>query len=199
MATKFQCDYGDSRPIALLTGTAGVHLASPKGTITSRYEAAIRHQATYPSLFKHLKARNGWSDRTASAIYWKAHGTSLRKRLKRKFHYLKLVNGILITCCKHVHRADPMRNRCPLCKSHIEDWSHIVLRCQHPNREAWRIETLAKLNSECSAIKTRPAIQRILNDGLAGWFRHPSNDFKLDPLAYPADVRTVIYYQNDIG
>ena len=66
-------------------------------------------------------------------------------------------------------------------------------------KRAWRIETLAKLNSKCSAIKTRPAIQRILNDGLAGWFRHPSNDFKLDPLAYPADVRTVIYYQNDIG
>ena len=68
IATEFQCDHGAARSIALLTSTAGVHLASPKGTITSKYEAAIRHQATYPSLFKHLRERNGWSERTAASM-----------------------------------------------------------------------------------------------------------------------------------
>ena len=197
MATEFQCDHGASRPVALLTSTAGVHLASPKGTITSRYEAAIRHQATYPSLFKHLRERNGWSERTAGNINWKAHGTSLRKQINRKSHYTKLVNGVLPTC-RHVHRADPTRNKCPLCKMHVEDWSHI-LRCPHPDRETWRTTTLEKLNAKCIATKTRPAIQRILNDGLAGWFVHPSTDFRLDPLAYPEDVRRIIMSQNDVG
>ena len=197
MATVFQCDYGAPRPEALLTGTAGVHLATPKGTITSSYEAAIRHQATYPSLFKHLRSRNGWSERTAMSINWKAHGTSLRKQLKRKSHYIKLVNGVLPTC-RHVHRADQTRNKCPLCKVHIEDWSHI-LRCPHPDREMWRTETLEKLNSKCEATKTRPAVQKILNDGIAGWFLDPSNEFKLDPMAYPADVRRIVSHQNDIG
>ena len=197
MATEFQCEYGASRPVALLTGTAGVHLASPKGTITAHYEAAIRHQATYPSLFKHLRLRNGWSEHTAATINWKAHGTSLRKQLKRKSHYTKLVNGVLPTC-RHIHRADHTRNKCPLCKSQVEDWSHI-LRCPHPDREAWRTSTLEKLKSKCAALKTRPALQRILNDGLVGWFVHPSNDFTLDPEAYPVAVRRVISNQNDIG
>jgi hypothetical protein len=50
MATKYQCKYGASRPFVLLTQLAGVHLVSlkGKGTHTSKYATAIRHQATVP-------------------------------------------------------------------------------------------------------------------------------------------------------
>ena len=197
MATEYQCDHGASRPLALLTATAGVHLVSPKGSITSKYETAIRYQATYPDLFEHLRKRNGWSVQTANNINWKAHGTCLRKQIRRKSHYTKLVNGVLPTG-RHVYRADQLRNKCPLCKTVTEDWSHI-LKCRHPDREEWRTTMLTRWASKAPALKTRPMLQRILNDAIAGWFMSDTPDFQLDPMVYPTDVRRLIHHQNDIG
>ena len=125
MATRYQCEYGSPRPIVFLTRTAGVHLVTPKGTITAHYDTAIRHQATYPALYKYLQERHGWTTRVMSTINWKAHGDSLRKHINRKTHYTKLVHGILPTC-KNVHRKDPIRSKCPLCREVTEDWIHIL-------------------------------------------------------------------------
>jgi hypothetical protein len=81
MATMYQCEHGMSRPLVLLTDTAGVHLVMPQGTMTSNYDAVIRYQVTYPGLYTYIQERNGWSPRIMDNINWKAHGSGLRKQL----------------------------------------------------------------------------------------------------------------------
>ncbi|KAI2508230.1 hypothetical protein MHU86_6159 [Fragilaria crotonensis] len=97
MATTYQCEQGMSRPIVLLTDTAGVHLVTPNGSMTKNYESAIRYQATKPGLAKHIQERYGWSASVMNNVNWRAHGSSLRKQIKRKTHYTKLVHEILPT------------------------------------------------------------------------------------------------------
>jgi hypothetical protein len=198
MATMYQCEHGESRPLVLLTDTAGVHLVTPHGTMTSNYDAVIRYQVTYPGLYNYIQERNGWSVRIMDNINWKAHGSGLRKQLKRKTHYLKLVHGILPTC-KHLHRHDPIRSVCPLCKSATEDWAHI-LRCPHPTREKWRSEVITKMTKTCSTIQTRPYLTRVLCEALEGWLHHTTaDDYQLTPEDYPPAVQRLIRQQNEIG
>ncbi|KAI2502879.1 hypothetical protein MHU86_11548 [Fragilaria crotonensis] len=170
MATTFQREFGAIRPYALLTEDAGVHLITPNGTVTTNYKAAIRHQATYGPLLAHLQARNGWSSSTTERINWKAHATCLHKRMTRRDHFIKLVQGILPT--NHAqHRSDPRRRGCPTCTTcRDEDWEHI-LRCDHPRRAAWRRTLLGALAKLCDKWGTRPGLRNILLDGIRGVVR----------------------------
>ena len=68
MATKFQEEFGDSRPSVLLTSTAGVHLCTPAGTHTSNYNAVIRHQTTREPLWKTIQKRYRWTSRTMNSV-----------------------------------------------------------------------------------------------------------------------------------
>jgi hypothetical protein len=198
MATVYQCEHGMARPIVLLTDTAGVHLVTPKGSTTSQYDAVVRYQATYPALFKYIQERNGWSSRVMQNVNWQAHGASLRKKLERKTHYLKLVHGILPTG-SNLHRTDPIRSRCPLCQAPNEDWYHIV-RCPHHTRESWRVDTVHTLKKKCTSLQTRPFLTTVLCDALSGWLRHDSeHKFQLNHLDYPSPVHRLIHQQNEIG
>jgi exonuclease III len=199
MAAQYQCEHGLSRPEVLLTDTAGVHLVTPKGYMTKNYEAAMRYQATHPGLSKHIQERYQWSDRVMQNVNWSAHGSSLRKQLKRKTHYTKLVHGILPTC-KNVYRRDFVRNKCPLCRDTVEDWEHI-LKCKHPSRQEWRRGFLTQLETKCKSVKTRPQLERILCDAITGWFNHSMEAYayELNPSAYPKEVRRLIRQQNAIG
>lgn len=47
IATRYQTNHGRQRPIALMTDTAKVHLVTPMGSVTTKYGAALRFQATY--------------------------------------------------------------------------------------------------------------------------------------------------------
>ena len=159
MANKFQREHGANWPYALLTEGAGVHLVTPNGSITSNYKKAIRHQATYKPLMQYIQDKNGWSITTMDRINWKAHGASLRRRMMRRDHFIKLVHGILPTN-HHLHRYDPSRRGCPTCNHSDEDWSHI-LRCQHPRRAEWRTHLCTSLRELCDKWNTRPRIRDI--------------------------------------
>ena len=172
---------------------------TPAGSTTKGYDAVMRHQATQPGLSKHIQERYGWSQRVMDNVNWSAHGSSLRKQLKRKTHYTKLVHGILPTC-KNLHRKDTLRNKCPLCKDVVEDWRHI-LTCPHQSRADWRTQLIPALAEKCNSLRTRPLLSVILCDGLKGWLTHSltSYAYELNPSAYPADVRRLIRQQNEIG
>ena len=198
MANRYQCEFGASNTVVQLTQTAGVHLVAPHGTITSHYATSIRHQATRPGLYKYLQDQNGWTDHTMDTINWKAHGTCLRRQIKRKTHFTKYVHGILPTG-RIVHRNDQVRNKCPCCKTNVEDWNHI-LKCNHPSRETWRTNLLLQLQKKCNTLKTRPVIQRVLHDGLKGWLESENLiGYSLSPALYPVEVHRLIHQQNLIG
>ena len=184
------------RCIVLLTSTARVHLVTAAGTHTSHYEASIRHQATKPGIMKHMQTKHGWSDYITSQINWKAHGSILRKRLKHRTHYIKLVHGLLPTC-KQLHRHDPIRRLCPLCKTAVEDWQHVTT-CSHPTRSSWRKSALSKIMEKSKSLGTRPLLQRVLRDALIKGFED-AGEFTLDPRLYPKDVHQLIWQQNQIG
>ena len=197
MATIYQCDHGTSQPLVLMTPLAGVHLVSPNGTHTSKYDAAIRHQATYPGLLKYIQTRNEWTDHATNNINWKAHGSILRKRIKDRTHFVKLVHGVVPTC-RQVHRHDPIRSLCPLCRQTQEDWTH-VLQCTHTQRDQLRKTLVEKMNTKCKTLGTRPLLQRVLVDALTKWMAQDTPDMALDPAEYPPDVNRLIRRQNAIG
>ena len=198
MANKYQCEFGASHPLVQLTQTAGVHLIAPHGTITSHYATSIRHQATRPGLYKYLQDRNGWTDYTIGTINWTAHGSCLRHQIKRKTHFTKYVHGILPTG-RIVHRNDQVRNKCPLCKTEVEDWNHI-LKCSHPSRESWRLSMLEQLQTKSKTWKTRPALQRVLHDAIKGWLQSADLiGFLLPTAPYPIELHRLINQQNLIG
>ena len=81
LANHCQATKGNERPIAPMISGTGVHLITLQGTVTSKYAAAIRYQATYARFLKHLEDKNGWSKYTSSRINWKAHWASLKKQI----------------------------------------------------------------------------------------------------------------------
>lgn len=199
MANRYQREYGQCSPNVLLTGTAGVHVVTATGTITSKYASKLCYQATHGKLLRYLKERYEWNDRVVAFINWKAHGASLRKHVKRKTHYIKMVHGILPTN-RQLHRDNPTRRRCPACAREIEHWQHIM-QCSAESRRGWRLETLEKMEAGVKKLGTRPILWTVLRDGINGWFNHDSLEtvYRLDADAYTSDVRRLIGQQNKIG
>ena len=198
LATQYQREHGHRNPDVLLTDQAGVHLVLAGEVVTSNYAVKIRYQATYGPLLRVLQERYGWDAKTASFINWKANGTSLRRRMKRRSHYIKLVQGILPTNRK-LHRKDQVRRLCPACYEAIEDWQHI-LKCPHPSRQEWRQALLRLLDEQCNALGTRPILWTVLHDGICGWCTHSADvPFRLDASQYHPALRRLIWQQNRIG
>jgi hypothetical protein len=198
LANTYQRTSGHRSPEVLLTDTAGVHVVTPSGCITSNYVNKLRYQATHGPLLKCIQERYRWNDRITNFVNWQAHGVSLRKHMKRKSHYIKFVHGILPTNRK-LHRNDPVRRRCPACHSVTEDWKHIV-RCPHITRVAWRTSMIEFMEESCQSINTRPLLWKVLRDGIQGWCSHTSDvPFCLDYHEYSADARRLIWQQNRIG
>ena len=198
LANTYQRDHGAVRPYALLTEGAGVHLVTPTGSITARYKTVLRHRATHDPLRNHIQVRNGWEKHTMDCINWSAHGASLKKRLKKRDHYIKLVHGILPTNHR-LHRHDPSRRGCTVCTCRDETWSHI-LRCKYSTRAAWRLATLKDIRDLCDKWGTRPRIRDILLAGLSGWFDSPDPDvYRLESTAYAPEFHRLIHQQNKIG
>ena len=199
LADKYQCEFGHHQPHVPLTEWAGVHLILPQGTITSRYESALRYQSTGPPLMKYMQTKYGWNERTSSSINWRAHGASLRKHISKRTHLTKFIHGILPTNYT-LHRIDPVRRVCPACKSKTEHWDH-VLRCQTPVRSAWRIKMVGELDGVCAKWKTKPELRQLLYDALSGWLNHdsPSTKYRVSMSSYPTEVHRLIAQQNLIG
>ena len=134
MATQYQRHHGNPRPHVLLTDTAGVGLNTSDGSITKRFAPTIRYQASAPELQRYIQERKKWSLHVFQSAKWTAHGTaSLRARIEKRTHLIKLLHGILPTG-KVLHRKDTIRNRCPACKQTMEDWQHIM-RCNDKTRQ----------------------------------------------------------------
>jgi hypothetical protein len=106
MPTSYQIHHGRQRHKALLTDTAKVQLITPDGSVTSKFSAALRFQATYDPLMRHIEERNNWTPQIGRLVNWKAHGASLKKRTQSRTHYIELVHGILPTGRKQ-YRHDP--------------------------------------------------------------------------------------------
>lgn len=196
MASRYQKQHSPT-PIAFLTDTAGVHLVTPHGTVTSHFATTIRHQATHTPLLQHLQNKYGWTPAVSALINWKAHGSSLHSRIATRTHFVKLVHDILPTA-KHLHRQDPIRSCCPCCSQAPEDWAHI-LTCTHETRSHWRDKFLMELETECATLHTRPLLTQILVDALQLWFTHPTDSFSMDHRNYPPEASRLIHHQNAIG
>ncbi|KAI2509155.1 hypothetical protein MHU86_5274 [Fragilaria crotonensis] len=198
-ASQYQRDLGSYRPDVLLTEWAGVHLEFPSGTVTAHYEAALRYQATAPALQAHMQERHSWSPQTMAAINWKAHGSALRRHLKKRTFLVKLVHGILPTNL-HLHRSDQRRNRCPSCQSVAESWQHIPC-CPSDAHTSWRNSFLKTMEVTCTRLGTMPHLQVLLLRAIREWL-HPHSETVFTVQFRGGDspaLRRVIFQQNAIG
>ena len=169
LANTYQRAHGAEQIHAPLIDGTGVHLVTPTGTVTSKYAGPIRYQATAGPLLRHIEEKYDWTRASISdSINWKAHETSIRKKIKLRTHYIKLVHDLLPMNHKQ-HRHDPARKDCPVsCNCRDETWAHI-LRCRHPSREGWRRQLYSKITSVCDKWQTKPELREILISGLRGW------------------------------
>ena len=167
LANKYQRELRTHEPEVLMTKWAGAHLILPTGTVTSHYESALRYHATAEPLRVHLRERNQWTQPTFDTINWTAHGQSIRQHMAKRTHIIKLVHGILPTNAT-LHRQDPIRNLCPCCRAHKEDWCHII-KCNAPTRTAWRQATIQAIDSKCSSLLTHPELRAVLITAIPEW------------------------------
>ena len=61
LATRYQQDHGNHRPVVPLTDWAGVRLQFTDGTITSHYETALRFQVTAQPLQDYMMHKYSWT------------------------------------------------------------------------------------------------------------------------------------------
>ena len=202
LANKYQRDHGGFQPHVLFTTWAGVHLILPSGTVTSKYESALRFQASAQPLKEYIRIRNNWSVQTCDTVNWTAHGKSLRSHLPRKTHLVKLVHGILPINSK-IHRHDQVRSLCPCCKRQRETWQHI-LQCPAPSRSEWRKNMLNAMDKKCESLRTQPELRHLLITALTEWTSWVTEDttYRYIPelsVNQPPTIKRVIFQQNAIG
>jgi hypothetical protein len=197
LASKFQDIHGAPIPEVLLFphSAAQVNLRN-HGTITYRLPQMLRRAETELPLAKYIGERNGWSAAVMDTIDWQSHERAIKKNNKRRIHLTKLIHDILPTN-HQVHRQDPRRQQCPLCRngSVIEDRDHVI-RCPGEQRAIWRAQTITSMENRCVTLNTDPMLATIMIDGLHMWMNTPET---LMPEKYPRKYDTLIRQQNRIG
>lgn len=167
IATQYQRDHGHHQTVVPLTERAGVHLHLPSRTIILHYENALRFHITAAPLQTFMQQKYSWTSVVFSYINWGAHGSYFRKHLSKRTHLIKFVHGILPVNAT-IHRKDPIRNRCPVCKNCRETWTH-VMRCTAAGRGEGRSTTLSAIDSTCVDWNTDPLVRQIVRTAISGW------------------------------
>ena len=132
------------------------------------------------------------------SINWTTHGKAMRKMKTNRVHYVKMVHNILPTMSQLNKYNQGRRSSCPLCECPQEDRDHIM-RCPHPKRERWRVETLQRIQIlYCQETQTYPQLTRLLVEALANWFA--GNDVcSLNKVQFPSDLHMIIRKQAKVG
>ena len=197
-AGQFQDLHGQDRPIVLLTPRTHALLHILEGTVTSSFASTLRHAYSGPPLLEYLRTRNHWSAATLDSINWQAHGSSLRKQLPRRLHYVKLVHDILPTHSRK-NRIDKGHRTCPCCQSPKEDRDHI-LRCPDPERQQWRQTLIKKISETCRKQHTYAPLQKLLLDAVTQWL-YPGQEPHDEPQCanYADELQPLIEAQTRIG
>ena len=199
MASVYQDTFGRERPLVILSPRTRAHLVIRNGTITSRYQAAIRHAYTGPALQLYIQHRHDWTDYTFQSINWNAHGQALRNHITHRIHFSKLVHDILPTAV-YLNKMDKGKRCCPCCNHPKEDRDHII-KCSHPTRNKWRHGMLSALLETCVANFTYTPLLDLLQEAVRAWLYHidPETAFTVPSQQYPPELHLLIRQQNQIG
>jgi hypothetical protein len=120
LAGAFQDRHGQDCPLVLLTPRTHSLLHLEEGTVTSSFAATLRHAYCGPPLMEYVRTKNQWTLATVDSINWPAHGSALRKQIKRRIHFVKYVHDILPTN-SHQNKMDKGKRTCPCCTCTHED------------------------------------------------------------------------------
>jgi hypothetical protein len=131
LASMFNRNYPEPRPLAILSPNTRVHLLLGEGTVTSRHTEAIILAATGPPLLQYLCKKYGWTSLDAEVIDWQSHESVFKKLKKRRSHLVKFVHNIMPTNSR-LNKFEGGNRRCPSCSATCEDQVHII-RCPHPS------------------------------------------------------------------
>ena len=196
LATQYQQQHGYHRPQVLMSPSAGVHLVSASGTITSKYKEVVLKKSTSPDLRQYIQEKNSWTPSTMDMVNWLALGKAFCNQISRRIHLSKLLHECLPTF-HQLNKYGGSHRPCPACLSPDETRDYI-LRCLDPPRVEWRRhyrDALAKFHAE---YRTAPLLVHALKLALEEWFQSTS-DIEVSPVLYPKDVRHLVIQQNAIG
>jgi hypothetical protein len=197
-AATYQDMYGAERTSVCMTSRTRAHLHFKCGTVTSRYQAAIRREYSGDALLQHIKTRNKWTDATVMTVNWESHGAALSKHINPRRHFSKLVHDILPTLA-FLNKQDNGKRLCPCCRHPQETRDHI-LRCPAPMRNKWRHSFLTSLDTFCLKTPTAPPLRTLLLEAVRAWLYHGTDEaYTPDISHYPTSLRSLIMQQNAIG
>jgi ribonuclease HI len=181
---RYRPQQNHTRVPRIAGNTVQLHL--PGGTIASKLKPAVRKHASLPLTRKSMLKSNKWTVSEFDSIAWEAHGTCFRKHYPRKQFFVKYLHDWL-PLGKQVSQYKPhYLSKCPSCDHELEDRDHF-LRC--PERQQWQPEMIEEVKTFATSFPTRPALTRILLDGLRKWLADQpflSTDY---PLMYQEMIR----------
>ncbi len=183
-------------PFVIMSPNTQAHLVFDEGTITSRYEEAIRLRATGPSLKEYIRKKHKWKASIMESIDWRSHGQALKRNKQRQTHLVKFIHNILPTTGLQ-NKFDGGTRSCPLCPCRQEDRDHIF-RCPHPTRATWRTNFLDNIQTYCEVTNTYPPLKCLLIFVLRSWLDGTDNPSP-DPRQYPSDLYILLRRQQHIG
>ena len=195
LATRYQEEFGMSRPHVLMSPNAGAYLLLNDGIVTANFDAVIRYAATAPGLREYIKVKNHWNETIMRHINWDAHAKAMKSSIKRRIHFSKLVHDCLPTHSMQ-NRIDSGKRTGPLCSCDRETRDHVI-RCPAEARSSWRRELFTRLNNFHDQEKTSPLIRHLLQEALLQWLQSEDNT-TVSPIFYPTELREVIIQQNAI-
>ena len=195
LAGQYQEQHGAAHPKVLLFPHAAAQLHSTEGTITSRLPFALRLLEHGPPLREYIINKNQWTPHIFHMINWESHAAAIKAHNKQRIHITKMLHEVLPTNY-HIHRGDPVRQRCPSCFAVKEDRDHII-RCPATARNTWRANTIVAVQEHCHLLRTSPTMTAMLVHGLHGWFE---NHAQFQPtIDVPSKYRRLVAQQNAIG
>jgi hypothetical protein len=198
LAGAFQDRHGQDRPLVLLSPRTHALLHLEEGTVTSSFAATLRHAYCGPPLMEYLRTKNQWTLATVDYINWPAHGSALRKQIKRRIHFVKYVHDILPTN-SHQNKMDKGKRTCPCCECTHEDREHI-LRCPAADRNQWRGKLMKALSNTCDTNHTYGPLKALLLDAVRMWL-YPDDYLHAAPQCeqYAVELHCLIRTQTKIG
>ena len=117
---------------------------------------------------------NLWTDKTFDTINWEAyHGVLRTLPRTHRISIAKLSHQLWQTNVRN-HRFYQQSNKCPICLTVSETWTHI-LSCDHLVAQEQRRAALSTLVTALKDKNTPPQVVESMVSGLSQWFSHPAD------------------------
>jgi hypothetical protein len=151
LANEYMEDDPSYRPTSPSVPASRCILQINKRTIHGHYIPEIREAASVPALFKYLRSRHHWSQKTLKSIQWKWFQLAANNYTHTDNHLMKLVYDQLPTQAYKAKQGGQtwLPTKCRHCHQGTDETFAHLLRCDHPYSQRFRKSLPLKVLKYC--------------------------------------------------